>query len=202
MESLLHRPVLVLNRYWQPVHSCSARRALKLLCLGHAEVIAVSPEKAFSTHDLRSWLQWSEAAEGIGFVHSARYRVGVPEVITLTGYDRLPRRVVKLTRRNVFLRDDFTCQYCAKPFRESDLNLDHVMPRDKGGRMSWENIVTSCIRCNTRKANKLPHEANMHPLKAPRRPRWTPDFGLRRDEDAPLEIWRHFVPLQETKRSA
>ncbi|MFC7339409.1 HNH endonuclease [Haloferula chungangensis] len=99
---------------------------------------------------------------------------------------------VRLTRRNVFLRDKFTCQYCAKVFQEPELNLDHVMPRDKGGPTTWHNIVTSCIRCNTRKANKLPHEANMFPLVKPVIPRWRPMYGLK-DRDKQDDSWRQFL---------
>jgi 5-methylcytosine-specific restriction endonuclease McrA len=92
----------------------------------------------------------------------------------------------------VFLRDKFTCQYCAKVLPETQLNLDHVTPRDKGGRTTWENIVTSCFRCNTRKANKLPQEAGMHPRSKPFAPRWRPLFGLHENGLAD-ESWNHFI---------
>jgi 5-methylcytosine-specific restriction endonuclease McrA len=72
------------------------------------------------------------------------------------------------------------------------LNLDHVIPRDKGGKTSWENIVTSCVKCNTRKGNKLPHEANMHPRNKPVAPRWKPDFGIR-EKNQEL-AWADFMP--------
>jgi len=110
----------------------------------------------------------------------------------LSLYDRLPRLEVKFSRRNVFLRDKFTCQYCARTLPETQLNLDHVMPRDKGGRTTWENIVTSCFRCNTRKANKLPQEAGMHPRSKPFAPRWRPLFGLIENGLAD-ESWSHFI---------
>ncbi len=110
----------------------------------------------------------------------------------LSIYDRLPRLEVKFTRRNVFLRDRFTCQYCAKVLPEHQLNLDHVIPRDKGGRTTWDNIVTSCVKCNTRKANKLPHEANMHPSGKPVAPRWRPLYGLQ-ENGLGDESWEHFL---------
>lgn len=192
MELLLDRPVLVLNRFWQPVHTCSARRALKLLCLGHAQVVQTDGDDRFRTHDLASWVEHSGGAVVDDLVHSVRLALRVPRIIVLAIYDKLPRVEVRLTRRNVFLRDKFVCQYCAKPFHEVDLNLDHVLPRDKGGRTTWENIVTSCIRCNTRKANKLPHEANMFPLRTPVAPRWRPMFGLK-SHGGSDESWRHFL---------
>ena len=125
-------------------------------------------------------------------IHSVRLAMRVPRIIVLAVYDKLPRMEVRFTRRNVFLRDKFPCQYCETKFPEPDLNLDHVMPRDKGGRTTWDNIVTSCIRCNTRKANKLPHEANMHPLRKPRAPRWRPMFGMREHGGA-HESWAMFL---------
>jgi len=192
MEVLLNRSVLVLNRFWQPVQTCSARRALKLLCLGHAQVVQTEGEERFRTHDFDSWVEHSTSALMEELVHSVKLALRVPRIIVLSLYDKLPRTEVRLTRRNVFLRDKFTCQYCRKVFAEMELNLDHVMPRDKGGRTTWENIVTSCIRCNTRKANKLPHEVNMFPLRKPVVPRWRPGFGIR-EQGKPDESWLHFL---------
>ncbi len=189
---VLDRPVLVLNRFWQPVQTCSARRAVKLLCLGHAQVVETEGEERFRTHDLDSWVEASVAAVAGELIHSVRLAMRVPRIIVLALYDKLPRLEVRFTRRNVFLRDKFTCQYCEKVLPEPELNLDHVMPRDKGGRTTWENIVTSCVRCNTRKANKLPHEANMFPRRKPVAPRWRPMFGLR-EQGRPDESWRHFL---------
>ncbi len=192
MNSVLERPVLVLNRYWQPVHTCSVRRSLHLLCIGHAQVVQVDGDECFNTHDLGSWIRHSAGCEGEDVVHGARIAIRAPKIVVLSMYDRLPRLEVRFSRRNVFLRDKFTCQYCAKTLPETQLNLDHVMPRDKGGRTTWENIVTSCFRCNTRKANKLPHEAGMHPRSKPFAPRWRPLFGLQENGLAD-ESWKHFL---------
>jgi 5-methylcytosine-specific restriction endonuclease McrA len=94
------------------------------------------------------------AAEG---VHTPSRLIRLPRVILLTYFDRLPCKELKLTRSNVYDRDKSTCQYCGKGFPREELNLDHVIPRDRGGKTTWENIVCSCIPCNTRKANRLPH---------------------------------------------
>ena len=192
MNSVLERPVLVLNRYWQPVHTCSVRRSVHLLCTGHAQVVQVEGDACFQTHDLVSWIRHSNSIRCGERIHSARIALLAPRIIVLSLYDRLPRLEVKFSRRNVFLRDKFTCQYCARTLPETQLNLDHVMPRDKGGRTTWENIVTSCFRCNTRKANKLPHEAGMHPRSKPFAPRWRPLFGLVENGLAD-ESWSHFI---------
>ena len=177
--NVLNLNVLVLNKVWQPIHTCSVRRALKLLCLGHAQVVESEGEAKYQTHDLGSWLEASATAAG-HVVRTVGYAIRAPKVIVLAMYDKLPAKEVKFTRHNVFLRDNFTCQYCREVFAESDLNLDHVTPRDKGGKTRWDNIVTSCFGCNTRKANKLPHEANMFPKTQPRAPIWRPLFGFRR----------------------
>jgi len=192
VEVLLDHSVLVLNRFWQPVQTCSARRALKLLVLGHAQVVQTDGEDRYRTHSLESWVEHSSSAMVDELIHSVQLALRVPRIIVLSLYDKIPRMEVRLTRQNVFLRDKHTCQYCAKVFPEPDLNLDHVLPRDKGGATTWQNIVTSCIRCNTRKANKLPHEANMFPLVKPAIPRWRPMYGLK-DRGGHDESWRQFL---------
>lgn len=202
MNALLEQPVLVLNRFWQPIHTCSVRRSLHLLCLGHAHVVQVEGEEKFQTHDILSWVGYSRqtALAEENLIHAARIALRIPKVIVLMVYDRLPRLDVKFTRRNIFLRDQFTCQYCQKIFPEYQLNLDHVIPRDKGGKTTWENIVTSCFRCNTRKANKLPHEVNMHPVTSPFAPRWRPLFGLHENGLAD-QSWEYFLnPSPDHKR--
>ena len=192
MDALLEHPVLVLNRFWQPIQTCSVRRALHLVCVGNARIVQTDGDDQFQTHDLGSWLDHSKTATTGPFIHTVKLAMRVPNIIVLGLYEKIPRLEVKFTRRNVFLRDQFTCQYCAKSLPEPQLNLDHVIPRQKGGRTTWENIVTSCIRCNTRKANKLPHEANMHPMHKPVAPRWRPLFGLR-ENGLGDESWGHFL---------
>jgi len=99
-------------------------------------------------------------------VHSPSFAMKLPSVVSLKHYvaqDRPPA----FTRFNLFLRDAFTCQYCT---HETDLTFDHVIPRSRGGRTTWENIVTACARCNLAKGGRTPHEAHMHPRHKPRRP--------------------------------
>ena len=198
MEAMLDSPVLVLNRLWQPIHTCSVKRALRLVVLGHAQVVQTDGEACYQTHDFFSWVEHSASAIAEDVVRTVKLALRIPKIIVLSLYDRLPRKEVKFTRHNVFLRDKFTCQYCGDQFAERDLNLDHVVPRDKGGKTTWENIVTSCIRCNTRKANKMPHEVNMTLLREPRTPRWRPLFGLR--SDTPTDAsWRQFLQPDREK---
>jgi 5-methylcytosine-specific restriction endonuclease McrA len=200
MEVLLKRPVLVLNRLWQPVHTCSVKRALKLLCLGHAQVVQTEGEARYQTHDIGSWAEYSVAEVASAtdeLIHSVRVALRVPKIIVLALYDRLPRKEVKFSRQNVFLRDKHTCQYCTKTLPERELNLDHVVPRDRGGKMSWENIVTSCVPCNTRKANRLPREAGMQLLNQPRAPKWRPLFGFKKQSSE--QVWQEFISPDRRK---
>lgn len=170
---------------------------MQLLALGHASVVQVDGEDLFATHDFHSWIRYSQQATHQDVIRSVRLRVRVPDIIVLANYSKLPRKEVTFSRRNVFLRDDFTCQYCRKRFIESELNLDHVIPRQKGGATTWENIVTSCIKCNTRKANKMPAEANMHPLQRPAAPRWRPNFGWNKSQQQ--STWSHFLDLSRDR---
>jgi len=102
-------------------------------------------------------------------VHSPRLTMRLPSVIALKDYIPAARRPA-FTRFNVFLRDSFECQYCGQSKPTPDLTFDHVIPRSRGGRTSWENVVTACGPCNLRKANKLPRECQMQPRMEPRQP--------------------------------
>jgi 5-methylcytosine-specific restriction endonuclease McrA len=194
---LLEQQVLVLNRLWQAVNICTVRKAFTLLFQGHAQVVHAVPvggASNFLTHDFDSWLAFSEREPEPEMVHTVSFKIRVPPIIVLLVFDKLPKKEVKFTRHNIFERDKNTCQYCGKVFDRSELNLDHVIPRDKGGATTWENIVCSCIRCNTRKANRLAHEVGMHLIRKPKRPKWRPlvQFCF----TAPRhESWRHFLDL-------
>ena len=102
----------------------------------------------------------------------------VPRVIILVTYDRFPRRTVKFSRLNILLRDDHTCQYCGRRLARSRLNLDHVIPRSRGGHTTWENIVTSCHPCNHKKGGRTPKEAHMKLIRRPFRPKTVPFLGV------------------------
>lgn len=193
MEMLLDQPVLVLNRLWQAVNTCSARRAFTLLYQGHAQVVS-NEGNSFMTHDYASWRDWSVANPEPEMVRTISLSIRVPRIIVLLLFDRMPKKEVKFTRHNVFERDNNTCQYCGIEFERSDLNLDHVLPRHRGGETSWENIVCSCIPCNTRKGSRLPHEAGMQLIRKPKRPKWRPFVNVSFSTQ-PHDSWKHFLDL-------
>jgi 5-methylcytosine-specific restriction endonuclease McrA len=191
---MLDRQVLVLNRLWQAINVCTVRRAFTLLCQGHAQVVNADGANNFFTHDFDSWHELSQREPEPEMVHTISFKIRVPRVIVLMLFDRMPKKEVKFTRHNIFERDKNTCQYCGKVFDRRDLNLDHVIPRDKGGATTWENIVCSCIPCNTRKGNRLPHQVNMHLIKKPVRPKWRPFVHITFDSQV-HHSWRHFIDL-------
>lgn len=142
----LHRPVLVLNASYEPVNICAARRALVLIFKG----VAMAEEHA------------------LGHLHSQRESVPLPSVIRLLEYRRIPHQTRALSRKNILMRDRYTCQYCYKILNSGELTLDHVIPRSRAGETAWENLVACCHPCNNRKGNRTPEEAGMKLLRAPR----------------------------------
>jgi 5-methylcytosine-specific restriction endonuclease McrA len=145
-QERLQRPVLVLNASYEPINVCAARRALILLLKGVASI----------------------EEHGTAQVHSSRHTLRVPSVIRLLDYRRIPHQTRALSRKNILLRDRYTCQYCHKTLPSGELTLDHVLPRSRSGDSSWENLVACCITCNNRKGNRTPDEAGMHLARAPR----------------------------------
>ena len=194
MNSFLNQQVLVLNRLWQAVNVCSARRALTLLFEGHAQVVLDNADGSFQTYNFSQWHDFSNQEPHPESIHTISFRIRVPRVILLCFFDRMPKKEVKFTRHNIFERDHNTCQYCGKVFDRRDLNLDHVIPRDRGGPTTWENIVCSCIKCNTKKANPTPPEAGLHLIRKPKRPKWRPfvqvNLGMSYHDS-----WKHFLDL-------
>lgn len=195
MGLALHQQVLVLNRLWQAVNVCSVRRALTLLFEGHAQVVFSDNDGEFKTFDFSQWRDFSHGVpHKDDTVGTISFKIRVPRVILLMVFDRLPKKEVKFTRHNIFERDKNTCQYCGRIFERKDLNLDHVIPRDRGGPTTWENIVCSCIPCNTRKANRTPAEASLRLVRKPKRPKWRPfvqvNFGT-----AVHDSWKHFLDI-------
>lgn len=194
-----HSPirVLVLNRLWQPVNIVGIRRAVSLLFQDHASVI----HPVGGHYEILSAEQWLEDSMANpprpheASVRSIKFALRAPQILLLKEYDRVPVQETKLNRRSIFERDEFRCQYCGEVFAESHLNIDHVIPRDKGGVTSWENVVTSCIDCNSRKANRVPHQAGMAVRRQPRKPRWRP-FVSQLHRDNPVDVWAPFVEKQ------
>ena len=175
-ENTTHFPMeqtLLLNATYEPLKVLEWRKAVTLLCQGKVEVV--------SEYD-------SE-------IHSVSVTFKLPSVIRLLRYITIKRRLdyVPFSRINVYVRDDFSCQYCGITFPMNKLTFDHVVPVSQGGRKNWENIVTSCVPCNRRKGGRTPAEAGMFVVGRPIRPtrpsilRLT--FGLQYAPDC----WRDYL---------
>jgi 5-methylcytosine-specific restriction endonuclease McrA len=146
----MHR-VLVLNATYEPLNTVSMPRAVALLLADKAEIV--------------------EAAEAE--LRSQHVTLPMPLVIRLVTYVRIPRMMpLAVTRRGVLNRDHHTCQYCGRRLPPAELTLDHILPRSRGGKTTWENIVAACKLCNHRKGNQTPSEARMRTLRPPFRPRY------------------------------
>ena len=168
--------VLVLNSSWMAVHVATVRRAIGLVYQGMAEV--VNPDD-HSTYDFDDWRDLSEAYTSGDVIQTVSFRIRIPEVIRLRFFGRMVRKRVRFNRRNIFLRDQNTCQYCGRRFDPSELTLEHVVPRSRGGTSNWQNVVLACVACNDRKANRLPGEAGMKLVRAPKAPEWATHIGVR-----------------------
>jgi len=205
--AMLTRPTLVLNRNWQPVGMATVARSLTLVVSERARIVDPTNFQQYT------WSDWSKLipTDDEPFVQGVKFRLRVPEVITLTEYDRVPTKSVTFSRRNIYKRDRFTCQYCGRQGRSLSLNhhdvisetnsrhaslsmeeltIDHVMPRSRGGTSTWENCVLACLDCNKRKANRTPAEAHMPLRKEPARPTWRPLYAR---HDVRIESWSKFL---------
>ena len=150
------------------------KRALKLVITEKVEVIEESDRE----------------------VHSVSITVKIPSVVRLMGFVRFRRREAKFSRRNVYARDNYCCQYCGRRHPVADLTCDHVLPRSRGGRAEWHNIVTCCVKCNRKKGGKTPEEAGLHLMRQPVRPSWVWGFQIRFANRRPPPAWQTYLRMQ------
>lgn len=186
----------MLNRNYVAIRVISAKRSFILMYKGFAEAIDTEEER-FGALNFDAWIEYSQIRhespdENDQFVVTPRWQVLVPRVIRLVAYDKVPRREVKFSRRNILARDENRCQYCARKLPTSQLSLDHVVPRSRGGKSTWTNVVTACTPCNTRKGGRMPAEASMKLRRAPAAPRRNPIL-LEKVDSRRYRPWRYFI---------
>jgi len=163
---------LLLNATFEPLKVVSWQRAMTLWCQGRVEIL--------ETHDREA--------------RAVTFSFKVPSIVRLLRFVKVRNlHQVKFSRANIYVRDDYTCQYCAEQFEPEDLTFDHVVPVAQGGRRSWDNIVTACRPCNRRKDARTPTEAGMTLRRPPRRPaasaRFRATVGIRKTP----ESWRSYL---------
>lgn len=189
--------VLVLNRFYMPIRVVDVRRAMTLMYRGCAEAITIEDDQ-YCSYDFESWCEVSqlhalEKQAGEDFLRTPSQEVQVPRIVRLVFYDRVPKSVVRFNRKTLFARDSYRCQYCGHARPTSQLSLDHVVPRSQGGKTTWENVVCSCMTCNSKKGGRTPLQANMRLLSEPIRPRSNPGI-VATLKDPRYESWRTFLP--------
>jgi len=194
-EGVLDSSVLVLNKYFAAIRVVSVRRAFCLLCKRIAEVVSVD-DGSFATYDIDSWIELSSLRSSFpaddDVVRTVSLAIRVPRVIRLIGCDKLPKERVRFNRRNIFARDGNRCQYCGKKFPTNELSIDHVVPRSRGGKSVWTNVVCACTRCNSKKGGRLLSEAGMKLTREPVRPASPPVLNVRFGSKK-YQSWRHFI---------
>ena len=194
MAQHLSLPILILNKSWHPISVGSVRHAIVKVMSGVASFL---DHETYLTYSMEEWMELPvpEGQEGIRLSHNLVMRI--PEVIVLKKYERCPEREVKLTRRNLLIRDGFTCQYTGVRVSASEATIDHVMPQSRKGKNTWENCVIATVEANRRKADRTPAEAGMTLLRTPRKPEWSPLYSRFSRVTSSMKIpqsWEKFVP--------
>ena len=196
---------LVLNKNLMPVNIIPVCRAIMKVCADRALFLNV---ETFQTYDFASWVvDWDDAVkaakiESDCIINTVDFGLFKPEIIVSseyggTGY-KAGNRVPKFSRTNLYRRDLNTCQYCHKKCKTEDLTMDHVIPKEQGGKATWENIVLACFSCNQRKRNRTPEQAGMRLFRIPKKPkpgdlRINPMERIRRKMDSKSpKTWEQF----------
>ncbi len=164
--------VLLLNQTYEPLNIVSLRRAIKLL-------VSLKAETVYTYEDE-------------GLIRSEKLAIPYPSVIRMKYYVKVRYREPPLSKRNIMLRDNYTCQYCGT--RKPPLTVDHVVPKSRGGKTTWNNLVCACVKCNNRKGDMTPEEAGMKLLSKPRKPTYFELIILRSRIDD--ERWKEFLYLK------
>lgn len=163
-DDLLNYPVLVLNKLFMTLKITTVRHAFVLLYKGRAEVV----DKENDSYMLYKFDEWAQANGKNGLcIRTPNLVLSLPKIIRVRSEAKPRLKTVKLSKKNVFLRDQYVCQYCGKNYIQSKLTIDHVIPRSRGGTTTWENVVTACNFCNVKKGDKLPTDVGMKLLKNP-----------------------------------
>lgn len=185
----MYNDVLVLNKFYIPIHIVSYQEALSRLFSSKAKAL----DNNFCTYSFNEWVTFSSKIDSDCFnkIKTINYKIAIPEVIVLNNCTKLNNKYVKYSKQNVYERDNYTCQYCGKKYNKSYLTKDHVIPKSAGGLETWSNIVTCCKYCNVIKANKSLNEINMTLINKPTNPKWiSPNHKIRKGNSC--KSWMFF----------
>jgi len=194
--------VLLLNAHYMALCVVSVRRAFTLLFKQDddfqpiAEVVHAEDGR-YVSYDFNDWAELSRykrefEPDNHDWIRTVRFDLAVPRIIRVLTFAKLPRQEVKFNRRNLFARDRNMCQYCGRRFPTSELTLDHVVPRSRGGCTSWGNIVCACVKCNVRKGGRTPAEAHLKLTRPPVKPKRNPALCISLS-DRRYSSWKQFL---------
>lgn len=180
---IVNEPCLQLNSSWQPIGFypigvCIATLLRQMGCVIHPVT--------YEPLTFEQWIERDDLPANTRMIKTSGQPVPAPDVIVLTEYGKVPPRKIGFNRQNLFKRDVYTCQYCGISLPGSELQIEHIMPRSRGGPTSWENTVAACDGCNSRKADKTPREAGMTLRTKPTTPSWKPGLQVPQGEVRPL----------------
>ena len=192
MSQVLQKKVLVLNKTWAPMGVVTLQRAIVMLFSeysdGTPKAKVIEPE----SYAQMTWSDWSKlrplATDEVLQTASLSFRI--PEIILLSRYEKLPKPKYHFSRRTLYKRDNLQCQYCGKKFNSSELTVDHVLARSKGGLTTWENCVCACVPCNSRKGSRTLQECGMKLIRQPKKPKLS---LFKFDTVKPLDSWKSLV---------
>lgn len=190
---VLQRKVLMLNSGWTPVNVCSVKRALNLIFKNHAIIINTEQKDDYIDYRSYTWADWSaiKPENDEECIVSSHFKFKIPEVIKLVKYSKYHISKVNFNRRAIYKRDDNQCKYCGKRPGTELLSIDHIIPRSRGGQLTWTNVVVSCVKCNAKKANKTPEEAGMKFFDPNYKPE-KPNFQIFKQE-IEIDSWKNFI---------
>jgi len=164
----LSKPVLILNKSWVAIRVRSVRRVLSLIFREKAVIVDANLDH-YPTY---AWEEWEKVPVNGGdiFIRTTSGKIKVPEIVVLSHYNKIPHYDVKLTKKNVFIRDSYRCQYTGETLDKKDADIDHVVPTSRGGKTEWSNLVVSSKKINRMKADKALHEVGLQLKKIPKKP--------------------------------
>lgn len=148
--------VLLLNLTYEPLKIINWKKAVTLLLLGKVEVVEEYNRE----------------------IHAVSFKIKLPSVVRLLKFVKWKKVAVKFSRQNIYERDNYSCQYCGRQMPPEDLTYDHVIPKSRGGKTVWTNIVTCCVDCNRKKGGRTPEEAGMTLIRPPEQPKWVPSLKI------------------------
>jgi 5-methylcytosine-specific restriction endonuclease McrA len=175
MSALYNNTVLVLNKNWQAIGIKTPADTFAMLMTDSATALNIQGTDNMTPLKWKDWIKLPINEDDL-FVQTVKQKIKIPKVIVLCRFDKVPKKRPRFSQKNIWIRDNFTCQYTGKKLKPGEGNIDHVVPRSRGGVTTWENCVLACRQINAKKANYTPDEAGLKLLKPPTPPKELPVF--------------------------